>query len=387
MHVFVKGNILKFSIFEFALITSLKYSENVEDFRYSDSSPNRLMQRYFFQSTNEVDKEALVKRFLMKKFDTIEDALQMAILYFIHTFIYSQLKVAPVPFSDFKMVEDGTYELFSWGKVVFSKLLASLRHEFFVEKQFYRLGGIPQVLNVWMFEICSKVETNIVIKQDNHIPRILNWKVIAVRSQYNQFMTEMFSKCICSNLVPTAGKLKQLDLPAMSIASYHPGAPSMRLSTGLTNADSPQKDSDKSVEMKGAKVNQEPSPIKYCEHNDMDAGIEQMDNIVIEEMEPLKTIIPVSVSGMSLTVYKPPLTTLDENCGIFVAVYAEYLSGRLGIPSSGIDVQYHRLRYTILLCKYFSEKMENGYFSENNDPPRLSKSFIPAVKDRVLNID
>ncbi|KAM3322593.1 hypothetical protein P3S67_003744 [Capsicum chacoense] len=76
-----------------------------------------------------------------------------------------------------------------------------------------------------------------------------------------------------------------------------------------------------------------------------------------------------------------------RNCGIFVAVYAEYLSEKLGIPSSGIDVQFHHLRYTILLCKYVSEKMENGYFSENDDPPRLSKSFIPAVKDRVLNID
>ncbi|KAF3682813.1 60S ribosomal protein L24 [Capsicum annuum] len=40
------------------------------------------------------------------------------------------------------------------------------------------------------------------------------------------------------------------------------------------------------------------------------------------------------------------------------AVYAEYLSEGLGIPSSGIDVQYHRMRYATLLCKYDSVKTE-----------------------------
>ncbi|KAM3381366.1 hypothetical protein P3S68_006939 [Capsicum galapagoense] len=55
---------------------------------------------------NEVDKEALVERFLNGNFETIEDALQMAILYFIHTFIYSQLNASSVSFSDFKMIED-----------------------------------------------------------------------------------------------------------------------------------------------------------------------------------------------------------------------------------------------------------------------------------------
>ncbi|KAF3648825.1 putative protein EIN4-like [Capsicum annuum] len=37
------------------------------------------------------------------------------------------------------------------------------------------------------------------------------------------------------------------------------------------------------------------------------------------------------------------------DCGVFVVVYFEYLSEGLGIPCSGIDAQYHRLRYTFLL--------------------------------------
>ncbi|KAF3639197.1 hypothetical protein FXO38_22811 [Capsicum annuum] len=116
----------------------------------------------------------------------------MAILYFIHTFIYSQLNASPVLFSDFKMVEDGKYEFISWGKMSLSRLMASLRQEFSMDKRLYRLGDIPQVLNVWMFELCSNVDTKVVVKKGNSIPRILNWRVVAVRPQFNQFMTGMF---------------------------------------------------------------------------------------------------------------------------------------------------------------------------------------------------
>ncbi|PHT49907.1 hypothetical protein CQW23_09654 [Capsicum baccatum] len=63
---------------------------------------------------------------------------------------------------------------------------------------------------------------------------------------------------------------------------------------------------------------------------------------------------------------------LPKDRGAFVVVYIEYLSKELGIPSSGIDAQYHRLKYASLLCKYGFEKLENDYFSENDDPPRPS---------------
>ena len=42
--------------------------------------------------------------------DNNQDALQTDILFFIHTFVYSQLGEAPIPIEDFFMVEDGSYE-------------------------------------------------------------------------------------------------------------------------------------------------------------------------------------------------------------------------------------------------------------------------------------
>ncbi|KAM3326839.1 hypothetical protein P3S67_001965 [Capsicum chacoense] len=75
------------------------------------------------------------------------------------------------------------------------------------------------------------------------------------------------------------------------------------------------------------------------------------------------------------------------NCGVFVVVYAEYLSEGLGIPSSGIDAQYHRMRYATFLCKYCSVKAEKGYFSENDDPPRPRSSFTQKEKVCALHIE
>lgn len=95
LHIFVKGNFLRFSIFEFVLHTDLKYTDNIGDFQSQDSSPYILMQKYFFQSTNGVDKHMLVQYFLMKNFDNNQDTLNMDILYFIHIFSFSQLKDAP----------------------------------------------------------------------------------------------------------------------------------------------------------------------------------------------------------------------------------------------------------------------------------------------------
>ncbi|PHU06797.1 hypothetical protein BC332_23286 [Capsicum chinense] len=42
------------------------------------------------------------------------------------------------------------------GKVTFEKLMSSWQQDFNTVKQLYSLGGIPHVLNVWMFECCSE---------------------------------------------------------------------------------------------------------------------------------------------------------------------------------------------------------------------------------------
>ncbi|KAF3653813.1 hypothetical protein FXO38_15469 [Capsicum annuum] len=313
IHVFVKGQILRFFINEFALIIGLKCFGNVDDFKYEDSSLSRLMKR----------------------------------------------------------------------------LMASLRQEFSMDKQLYRLSGIPQVLNMWMFELCSNVESKVAIKEGNNIPRILNWKVVAVRPQFNLFVTGMFSRYSYANIVPTADEFGKLDLARTDFASEQHGTSSMPSSSKNqdrrrkdlvvkadlhslesemkaymktyidqkfkdlerlmnarftevlnlleqkndtvkqetivkqsrqecdpsdavvdnarpTSTDSVVKETDKPVEWRMIK------PTKHHNFSRRDVGIEKQSDIAVEEIQQLESIIPGRELDLALTIYKPPPTTPAE---------------------------------------------------------------------------
>ncbi|KAF3685593.1 hypothetical protein FXO37_00463 [Capsicum annuum] len=237
MHVFVKGNILKFFIYEFALIAGLKYFGNVEDFRYDDSSSSRLMRRYFLQSINGVDKEALVE----------------------------------VLFFDFKMVEDGKYEFFPWGKVAFSKLMASLRQEFFVEKQLYRLSGIHQCS---YSNLVPTVEE--LVQLD--LPRMSLHSIILMDLKFNDLehvlkfndlehvLNDKFSEVLKFLL----SKYETVEKENITKQSLKEGEHSDDVAdvAGDSNPISPHINSDKLVKTEVVKVNQEPLPIKEGPHSE-----------------------------------------------------------------------------------------------------------------------
>jgi len=191
-----KGNVLQFSIREFAIITDLKCTGNIKDFAYPDSKTSRLVQRYFPSPNYNVNKGRLVDRFDMGGWDNIDDALQMAILYFIHTFVFSQLGDAPIPIEDFLMVEDGNYQQFMWGQLAFTKLIKSFRKEYKLNKQMYRLNGFPYALNIWVYECASVIHNEIVVKEGNGIPRICNWKVVGAKPKFEMFMETIFTEVI-----------------------------------------------------------------------------------------------------------------------------------------------------------------------------------------------
>ncbi|XP_055835099.1 uncharacterized protein LOC129903571 [Solanum dulcamara] len=204
------GNILRFTINDFAIITGLRCTGNINDFRYSDDQTSRLLSLYFPGAKNGVNKARFVERFLVGGWKTNEDAVQMAILYFIHTFIFSQLGDAPISVDDFKMVEDGRYEQYPWGKIAFSKLIKGMRQEFSNAKQMYRLGGMPYALNVWIYECASQVPSEIAVRVGNKIPRILNWRVVTVKPKFETFMSTIFSEYPCSNIVQSQHEMDSI---------------------------------------------------------------------------------------------------------------------------------------------------------------------------------
>ncbi|PHT53596.1 hypothetical protein CQW23_08058 [Capsicum baccatum] len=67
------------------------------------------------------------------------------------------------------------------------------------------------------------------------------------------------------------------------------------------------------------------------------------------------------------------------DCGVFVCTYAKILSEGLQVHSCGFDGASQRARYASLLWHYGVKKANEGYTSDNGDPPRLRKSVIEEI--------
>ncbi|MDV3185838.1 MAG: hypothetical protein Q8839_02535 [Candidatus Phytoplasma australasiaticum] len=59
----MKGNVLCFSIRDFAIITALKCTGNVDEFRYPEFTPIRLLAEYFPSAVSKIHKRTPVQRF------------------------------------------------------------------------------------------------------------------------------------------------------------------------------------------------------------------------------------------------------------------------------------------------------------------------------------
>ncbi|KAH0754140.1 hypothetical protein KY290_024410 [Solanum tuberosum] len=144
----------------------------------------------------------------------------MGILYFLNTFVLSQLPESPIHVNDFLMVEDGTYEHFPWGQRAFSRLMMSWRKERTNVKQLYRLSGMPYALNVWVYECASVLNDEIVVKKGDYITRILNWRVVGVKPKFEMLMSTIFTENACTNIQPTREELIILQLPDNLVVSH-----------------------------------------------------------------------------------------------------------------------------------------------------------------------
>ncbi|PHU30078.1 hypothetical protein BC332_02171, partial [Capsicum chinense] len=105
------------------------------------------------KTASDQGKKSVVAISKEKKKEVVKrDPLPKGMKYVIKTVPPHPLRFGisfnPVSYIEFNMVADGRYEQYPWGKIYFNKLMNSLRQDFFVEKQLYRLGGMPHVLNI-----------------------------------------------------------------------------------------------------------------------------------------------------------------------------------------------------------------------------------------------
>uniref|UniRef100_A0A3Q7ED17 Ubiquitin-like protease family profile domain-containing protein n=1 Tax=Solanum lycopersicum TaxID=4081 RepID=A0A3Q7ED17_SOLLC len=61
------------------------------------------------------------------------------------------------------------------------------------KKKYYRIDGMPLAMQIWIYECCSAVDSNIAVKKINRIPKIVNWMTRNSRIHYEFLMEGMFS--------------------------------------------------------------------------------------------------------------------------------------------------------------------------------------------------
>ncbi|XP_055811771.1 uncharacterized protein LOC129881670 [Solanum dulcamara] len=71
------------------------------------------------------------------------------------------------------------------------------------------------------------------------------------------------------------------------------------------------------------------------------------------------------------------------DCGVFLAIFAEYLSDGISIPNTGLNVEFFRSRYATLLWRYGCQKAMDGYVSDNDDPKKPRRDISPSQGELI----
>ncbi|KAH0773552.1 hypothetical protein KY290_010689 [Solanum tuberosum] len=192
---------LFFGLREFGIVTGLNCVSDGTPITVPDSKCSLLSSNFLEKIT--VAKSHLRALFLSKKFLDDDSAVSLVVLFFINDFLFSyEDNEYQITNRDFYLVESGQFNSYPWGLDVYKKLFDSVRHELKSTHKYYRLGGLPLALQIWIFECCSKVDEDIAIRVANSIPRILNWKTIA-ESPWQKYI----EKCL---FMPTKNKFENI---------------------------------------------------------------------------------------------------------------------------------------------------------------------------------
>ncbi|XP_060206223.1 uncharacterized protein LOC132633761 [Lycium barbarum] len=157
------GNTLRFGIREYALVTGSKCYED-DNTVYDEPEVNRLLKEYFPRYGKEsITRESLLDHFKQKGWKSDEDALKMAILVFIHHFLFSDANKHSILKKDFDIVESGQCQRYAWGIKVFEDMFRTIMDKLRAKLMMYRLGGLPLAFQVWFYECCSTVDKTLLV--------------------------------------------------------------------------------------------------------------------------------------------------------------------------------------------------------------------------------
>ncbi|XP_019261986.1 PREDICTED: uncharacterized protein LOC109239847 [Nicotiana attenuata] len=174
--ILLKGEKLNFGLRDFGLITGLNCVNKFSDYGYTSTYVSHLMNTYF-PNKKRVEKWHLKNVVTNKAWENDEHAVKLCILYLLEFFVCPSDK-DHVSFIDqfrFYLVESGNFESYPWGIKSFNQVMESVRHRLNPRVHSYLIRGCSLALQVWLYECCSTVSTELAMRCSNSIPRILRW--------------------------------------------------------------------------------------------------------------------------------------------------------------------------------------------------------------------
>lgn len=93
------------------------------------------------------------------------------------------------------------------------------------------------------------------------------------------------------------------------------------------------------------------------------------------------------VSSTCLDVLYVLCSTFCTDCCVYIAALAEFLSDQLVILLDYFRLDYLHNRYTSLLWRYDSDKVEDEYVSENDDPSKPKGQVTPPSEEDLVQIN
>lgn len=106
-----------------------------------------------------------------------KDVLKTAVLFFIHSFLFSITYGDVMIYTNFLLVESGNYETIPWRKLWFHLMLELMNSKVYQRKSMYWCGGFPVGFQCWFHEYCPYVYGYLIDRVVNSVPCILNWSV------------------------------------------------------------------------------------------------------------------------------------------------------------------------------------------------------------------
>ncbi|XP_055960157.1 uncharacterized protein LOC126662054 [Mercurialis annua] len=207
---------VRFSIEEFAVLTGLNCTGEIQKVGFEDSG-NSFVDKYFFGKT-KVNMQSVIECLLSKRWQSDEDAVRIAFLYVLEIYFLSALDSNLVDGHHLDVIAFEDYNCYPWGKEIFSYTLNSLKTKDLLKKTkkegYCRLLGFPIILQYLFYECFPSVDGKICMLVGNKVPRCLNWtssKTPAVIDLETDFYNHG-SKLKFERIVPSADEKRVLML-------------------------------------------------------------------------------------------------------------------------------------------------------------------------------